>query len=75
MIYTKDAAGFELKIDDRILAIRKEEFELPCLNTVKRPVLVKARVYNICDKMIMVTDGTDFWRIYPNQCVKDFRYD
>ena len=75
MIYTKDAAGYELNINDKVLAIKKEESELPCMDIVMRPILVKAKVYNICKKMIMVTDGTSFWRIYPNQCVKDFRYD
>ena len=72
MIYTRDAAGFEIKLNDKVFAVRKEYQN--SLNVYK-PILVKAKVYSVGEKMLMVTDGSKFWRVYPNQCVRDFSYD
>ena len=63
MIYTKDAAGFELNIGDTVMCVKRVYHDDIGLN---RPSLIKATVDNICPKTVIVTDGKIWFRAYPD---------
>ena len=69
MIYTRDAAGFELSVGNKVMCVKKVYHDDVGLS---RPTLVEATISEICPKMIVVTDGSKWFRIYPDQCVKVF---